>query len=441
MNIDTLIHARWIIPVEPDSRVYDHHSIAIDSGKIVAILPASAAMEQFSALEEHYLDRHALIPGLINAHTHAAMTLFRGLADDLPLMQWLNDHIWPAEQKWIGPEFVSDGSRLAIAEMLRSGTTCFNDMYLYPDHTAEIASSIGIRSVIGLIMVDFPTAWAKDPDEYLIRGERVHDNFRHDPMVRTAFAPHAPYTVSDGPLQRISTLAEELDIPVHMHLHETMNEIRQSIELYGKRPLQRLCDLGLASSRLIAVHMTQLEPYEIETLGQYGIHVVHCPDSNLKLASGFCPVKELIEHGINVALGTDSAASNNDLDMFGEMRVASLLAKGITGDSTCLSAFTTLQMATINGARALGMDDISGSLTVDKAADIVAVDLGTISTQPLYDPISQIVYAGNSQLVSDVWIAGKQLLRNHELTNIDTAQVLRKTQSWKEKICQQIPVT
>ena len=434
MDIDILIHARWIIPVEPDNRVYANHSIAIQDGKIVALLPTSTAMDQFNALEVHHLDQHALIPGLINTHTHAAMALFRGLADDLPLMQWLNEYIWPAEQKWIGPEFVTDGSYLAIAEMLRSGTTCFNDMYLYPDHTAEIASSIGIRSVIGLIIIDFPTAWAKEPDEYLFKGEQVHDKFRHDPLVRTAFAPHAPYTVSDGPLQRIRVLAEELDIPIHMHVHETEDEISQSLEQHGKRPIQRLCDLGLSSSRLIAVHMTQLEQSEIEILQKYGVHVVHCPESNLKLASGFCPVKELIEGGINVALGTDSAASNNDLDMFGEMRTAALLAKGIANDTTCLSAYTALRMATINGAKALGMDDIIGSLSVDKEADIVALDLGTIATQPLYDPISQIVYAANSQLVSDIWIAGKQLLRNHELLTIDTKQIVAKAQSWQEKI-------
>lgn len=434
MNIDTLIHARWIIPIEPDNQVLDNHAIAVDQGKIVAIVPSYTAIEQFRPLEEHHLDQHALIPGLINTHTHAAMALFRGLADDIPLMQWLNDHIWPAEQKWVGPEFVSDGSRLAIAEMVRGGTTCFNDMYLFPEQTAEIAATVGIRTVVGLIMVDFPTAWAKDADEYLVKGERIHDNFRHNPLVRTAFAPHAPYTVSDTPLQRISTLAEELDIQIHMHVHETINEIEQSIELHGKRPLQRLCELGVTSSRLIAVHMTQLEQGEAETLSKYGVHVVHCPESNLKLASGFCPVKELMEHGINVALGTDSAASNNDLDMFGEMRTASLLAKGMAHDSTLLPAITALEMATINGAKALGLDDITGSLRVGKEADIVAIDLSTAATQPLYNPVSQIVYAGNSQLVSDVWVAGKQLLNNHVLTNMDTDGILRKAQSWQEKI-------
>jgi 5-methylthioadenosine/S-adenosylhomocysteine deaminase len=435
MDIDTLIHARWIIPVEPDDKVYVNHSIAVNNGKILALLPTTTALEQFNAQEEHHFDQHALIPGLINAHTHAAMTLFRGLADDLPLMQWLNDHIWPAEREWVGPEFVIDGTRLAIAEMLRSGTTCFNDMYFYPDHTAEAASSIGIRAVIGLIMIDFPTTWAKDHDEYLFKGEQVHDKIKHDPLVRTAFAPHAPYTVSDGPLQRIGVIAEELDIQIHMHVHETDAEITKSLEQYGKRPVQRLCDLGLFSSRLIAVHMTHLEQGEIEKLSQFGVHVVHCPESNLKLASGFCPVKELVDRDINVALGTDSAASNNDLDMFGEMRTAALLAKGVARDSTCISAYTALRMATINGARALGMDNVTGSLAADKEADIVAIDLGTISTQPLYDPISQIVYAGNKQLVSSVWVAGKQLLRNHEFTNIDTEQLLRKVHAWQEKIC------
>ena len=263
MNIDTLIHARWIIPVEPENTVHENYALAIKNDKIIALLGSDDARKKFTATEELVLEHHALIPGLINAHTHAAMSLFRGIANDLSLMDWLNNHIWPAEKKWVGPEFVKDGTKLAIAEMLRSGTTCFNDMYFFPDSTAEICANVGMRAMIGLIIIDLPTLWANSSDEYLAKAEYVHDSFKYNPLISTAFAPHAPYTVSDDSLKRIAVLAEELDIQIHMHIHETMDEINQSINQYGKRPLDRLSELGLLSPRLIAVHMTQLEKNEI----------------------------------------------------------------------------------------------------------------------------------------------------------------------------------
>ena len=435
MKIDTLIHARWIVPVDPAGEIYDNHAIAINNGKIINILSSPEAKSRYTAFEEYELAHHVLIPGLINCHTHAAMTLFRGLADDLPLMEWLNEYIWPAEQRWVNPEFVEDGTRLAIAEMIRSGTTCFNDMYFFPDHTAEIVTECGIRATLGLILIDFPTAWAKDADEYLKKGEDVHDKYRHNPLVQTAFAPHAPYTVSDGPLQDVYKYAEEMDIRIHMHVHETWSEIEQSLEQQGKRPLQRLLELGLINERLLAVHMTQLESDEIELAAKYGVNIIHCPESNLKLASGFCPVVDLQAAGVNVALGTDGAASNNDLNMLGEMRTAALLGKGMTGDSTALPAHTVLEMATIKGARALNIDNITGSLTVGKEADIVAINLDRIESQPLYNPVSQIVYACNQEQVTDVWVAGKQLLKNRQLTTIDEEAVLLKSRLWQEKIC------
>ncbi|HIF51687.1 MAG TPA: TRZ/ATZ family hydrolase [Thiotrichaceae bacterium] len=434
MNIDTLIHAKWIIPVEPKNTVHENYSVAIKDGKIEAILPTDKARAKFTATEEHNLGNHALIPGLVNAHTHAAMNLFRGLADDLPLMDWLNNHIWPAETKWVNPDFVKDGTEIAIAEMIRSGTTCFNDMYFFPDQTAEVCTHVGMRVVVGLILIDFPTAWAKDADEYIFKGEQVHDTYRHDPLINTAFAPHAPYTVSDEPLKRISVIAEELDIPIHMHIHETAFEVEQSIELHGKRPLQRLSELGLLSPRMLAVHMTQLEKAEIKELAKLSVSVVHCAESNLKLASGFCPVGELVKAGVNVCLGTDSAASNNDLDMLGEMRTAALLAKGVSNNSTCLDAHTTLKMATLNGAKALGLNDTIGSLKKGKQADIVAIDLNQLETAPLYDPVSQIVYSANRQQVSDVWIAGKQLLKDRELTNMEYSKLMEKAKEWEVKI-------
>jgi 5-methylthioadenosine/S-adenosylhomocysteine deaminase len=431
--VDTLINARWVIPIEPANKVLEHHSVAIKNGELVAILPSDKAKSKYQPGEQHDLGEHAILPGLINAHTHAAMSLFRGMADDLPLMEWLNDHIWPAEQKWVSAKFVEDGTRLAVAEMLRSGTTCFTDMYFFADEAAAVASDAGIRSVIGLIVIDFPSAWARDADEYLLKAGQVHHKFRNSPLVNTAFAPHSPFVVSEQSLQQVSTLAEEMDIPVLMHIHESADEISQSLEQYGKRPLQRLSEMGLLSPRLLAVHMTQLEDREIELLSHHGVNVIHCPESNLKLASGFCPVNKLLQAGINVALGTDGAASNNDLDMIGEMHTAALLGKGVANDPRAIKAFTALEMSTINAARALGLQDQIGSIRKGKQADLIAINLNELESQPLHDPVSQIVYTANRNQVTDVWVAGKQLLRCRELLTINENQVRLNTGKWREK--------
>jgi len=433
-QIDTLINARWIVPVEPEETVYRDYSLVLHEGRILDLLPQQDANRKYDGHTTLTLEHHVLIPGLINTHTHAAMTLFRGLADDLPLMTWLNDHIWPAESRWVGNDFVHDGTLLAITEMLRGGTTCFNDMYFFPEESARAASTAGIRAIIGLIMIDFPTAWAASPEEYLSKGLALQDRFRNDPLIRTAFAPHAPYTVSDGPLQQILTYAEEVDIPIHMHVHETADEISGSRKQYQERPLQRLERLGLLSPRLLAVHMTQLTDDEIELVARSGIQVVHCPESNLKLASGFCPVHKLHQAGVNIALGTDGAASNNDLDMLGEMRTTALLSKAVARDASAIPAATALRMATLNGARALGIDDITGSLRIGKAADVVAIDMGAPESQPLYHPISQLVYASGRHQVSDVWVAGRHLLKEHRLASIDEQALGLRVQEWQQKI-------
>lgn len=434
MIIDTLICARWVIPVEPEVKALDHHAVAVDNGRIVELLPVEDARAKYQAREIHELDSHAVLPGFVNVHTHAAMTLFRGLSDDLPLMEWLNHHIWPAEMKWVSPRFVTDGSALAAVEMIRGGTTCFGDMYFFPNQTAEVAAEAGLRAVIGLIVIDFPSPWAQDAAEYLSKGLEVHDRWKHHPLIRTAFAPHSPYTVSENALRRINTYAEELDIPIHMHLHEVEIEIEQSMEQHGKRPMQRLEELGMLSERLIAVHMTQLEQGEIALAAKYRINVAHCPESNLKLASGFCPVQELLNSDVNVALGTDGAASNNDLDMIGEMRSAALLAKGITGDPRSLPAHTVIAMATIGGARALGLEKEIGSLVPGKEADLVAIDLDAPETQPVYDPVSQIVYSASRSQVTDVWVAGRPLMENRELLTLEVDSTLAPAMEWRHKI-------
>lgn len=433
-EIDSLIHARWVIPVEPEGVVLENHSVAIQDGRILEILPRASALARYTACETVELPEHALIPGLINAHTHAAMSLMRGLADDLPLMEWLQKHIWPAEGRWVGAEFVRDGTQLAMAEMLRGGVTCFNDMYFFPEVTAHAAEAAGMRACVGLIQIDFPSAWAANADDYLHKGLALHDEYRNHPLIRTAFAPHAPYTVSDGPLGKIQMYAEELDIPVHMHVHETADEINGSMTQHHQRPLARLTGLGLVSPRLLAVHMTQLTNTEITAFAAAGAHVVHCPESNLKLASGFCPIATLLEAGVNVALGTDGTASNNDLDMFGEMRTAALLAKAVAGRANAVPATTALRMATLNGARALGLEAEIGSLQQGKWADITAVHLGGIETQPMYHPISQLVYATGRDKVTNVWVAGRRLLADRRLTTLDEMAVLAKAREWHARI-------
>ncbi|MEE9595332.1 MAG: TRZ/ATZ family hydrolase [Acidiferrobacterales bacterium] len=433
-TIDTLISARWVIPVEPDDTVLADHSLAIRDGRIVQVLPTAAAAGTYEPTETIELSDHALIPGLVNAHTHAAMSLFRGLADDLPLMYWLNNHIWPAEGKWMNDEFVRDGTELAIAEMLKGGTTCFSDMYFFPEETAHVCSGAGMRAVVGLIVIDFPTVWAQTPEEYLRKGLQLHDELRHNKLITTAFAPHAPYTVSDGPLQKIRTMNNELNLPVHIHLHETVHEVDEAVSKTGQRPLERIASLDLVNPNLVAVHMTTLLPGEIEPLAHAGANVVHCPQSNMKLASGFCPVNAMMQAGVNVALGTDGAASNNDLDMLDEMRTAALLAKAVANDATAVPAHSALRMATLNGARALGLDEEIGSLEPGKSADIAAIDLSSIGTQPIYDPISQIVYSAGRHQVTDVWIAGKRLLKNRQLATLDEQVILRKAGEWRDRI-------
>jgi 5-methylthioadenosine/S-adenosylhomocysteine deaminase len=433
-EIDSLLHARWIVPVEPDGLVLEHHSLAIHEGRILDLLPTPQAEQRYQADSVTRLPEHLLIPGLVNAHTHAAMSLLRGLADDLHLMDWLQHHIWPAEARWVNEEFVHDGTQLAIAEMLRGGTTCFNDMYFFPDVAARVSAACGMRATVGLIIIDFPTAWADDADEYLAKGLALHDAYRNHPLIGTAFAPHAPYTVSDPPLQRIRVLADELDIPVHMHVHETAYEVQQAVAATGQRPLARLQALDLVSPSLLAVHMTQLQDEEIAQLAAAGARVVHCPESNLKLASGFCPVQQLDQAGVVVALGTDGAASNNDLDMLGEMRSAALLAKAVAGDASALPAHRVLRMATLHGAMALGRAHEIGSLEVGKWADLAAVRMDELETQPLYDPVSQLVYAASRHQVSDVWVAGRQLLRERVLTTLDEAAILRSACAWQAKI-------
>ncbi len=431
---DHVIEARWVIPVVPSGAVLEHHAVLLRAGRVIALMPVADARASHPACPRTALTEHALIPGLVNTHTHAAMSLLRGYADDLPLAPWLEHHIWPAESRHVDARFVHDGATLAAAEMIRGGVTCFNDMYFFPGETAAAASEVGLRASVGLIVVDFPTVWARDAEEYLEKAVRVHDACRDEPLVSTAFAPHAPYTVSDEPLARIATLAEELDVPVHMHLHETRDEVERAVAATGTRPLARIHALGLVSPRLCAVHVTCIEDHEIALLAEHGAHVVHCPESNLKLASGFCPVARLLRAGINVALGTDGAASNNDLDMLGEMRTAALLAKGVSGDAAALPAAAALEAATLAGARALGLESEFGSIEPGKSADLAAIDLSGLDTQPVHHALSQVVYAAARHHVSHVWVAGRALLEDGAYTTLDESAVRARAREWRARI-------
>jgi 5-methylthioadenosine/S-adenosylhomocysteine deaminase len=432
-KVDTIISARYIVPVIP-SVVLNQHALVIHQGRILDLLPQAEARTLYNS--ENWVDRaeHLLIPGLVNAHTHLAMTLFRGIADDLPLQNWLKEHIWPAEQEWIGPDFVRDGTELALAEMIRGGTTCASDMYFYPEITARTAAAMGMRMVVGMPIIELETAWARSAEECFTKGLQVHDEYRGHPLISTAFAPHAPYTVSDVSLTRISKLANELELPVHMHVHETAGEVADALEAYGEKPLARLKRLGLLTRQLAAVHMTCLDGEDIEMAASGMVNVVHCPESNMKLASGTCRVTELMGSGINVCLGTDGAASNNNLSMLGEMRTAALLGKMASASASALPATTILEMATINGARALSMEDQIGSLEAGKWADICCVDLHALHMQPLYDPVSQLVYCAEDNDVSDVWIAGKRLVDTRRLNAVNQTSLFEKAAKWAERL-------
>jgi len=432
--IDLLIEARWVVPVEPHGVVFEHHAVAVDGGRIVALLPVADARARYVPRERVVLDEHALIPGLVNAHTHNPMTLMRGLADDLPLMRWLQEHIWPAEAKAIGPEFVRDGIELAVAEMLRGGTTCCSENYFFPDVQAATYRRLGFRAMVGLPIIEFPSAWAATRDEYFDRGLAVHDEFRGEPLLGTSFAPHAPYTVSDESFERIRLLSDQLDLPVHLHLHETAHEVEDAKRERGARPFARMQSLGIVNDHLIAVHMTQLTDAEIAACAEAGVAVVHCPESNLKLASGFCPAEKLRRAGVKLAIGTDGCASNNDLDMFGEMRTAALLAKAVAEDASALDAASALRAATLGGAFALGWSERVGSIEAGKQADLAAVRLDDIETQPLYNVVSQLVYATGRQQVSDVWIAGARKLRDRVLPDVDLDEVREKARRWRERL-------
>ena len=436
VNADLMIEARWIATVVSNQPILENHSVIVQDGLIVEILPIAEARQKYAATSLICLDDHVLIPGLINLHTHAAMSLMRGIADDMPLMAWLNDHIWPAEKNILSMRYVHDATILACAEMLSGGITCFNDMYFYPQATAAAASQVGMRANLGLVVLEFPSVYANDADDYLQKGVDAHDSWRNNPLITSSIAPHAPYTVSNQTFQKVITYAEQLGLNIHTHLHETREEIAQSEAQYGLRPLQRIAEFGLLGPNLVAAHCVHLHGNEIDLLAEYGCHVAHCPSSNLKLASGIAPVAQLLAKGVNVGLGTDGAASNNRIDIFTEMRLSALLAKGVSEDATVVPAHQALEMATINAAKSMGLDHKIGSIEIGKLADLAAIKLSELATAPYYDPISHLVYSCGREHVTHTWVAGELRYSNGVYANIEPIELKEIINTWQPKLRQ-----
>ena len=436
---DLIIEARWLLPIIPHDTLLQNQAVVIGSGVIVDICAISNVRERYEASEFVQLNDHVLMPGLVNLHTHAAMSLMRGLADDLPLMPWLESHIWPAEAQLVSYNFVYDGTLLACAEMLSGGITTFNDMYFYPQATAEASIQAGIRANLGLVVLEFPTNYASDAEDYIDKGTKARDQLKHESLISFSFTPHAPYTVSDATFTHINTLSEQLNLTVHTHLHETSAEIAQSEQALGMRPLARLANLGLLNSSTTFAHCVHLDDIEMKLLAEHGCHIAHCPSSNLKLASGIAPIADCAKHGINIGLGTDGAASNNRLDLFAEMRLAALLAKGQSRDAGAISAHEALRMATINGAKALGLDDKIGSIEIGKLADLTAVKMSDIAMQPCFDVASHLVYVAGREQVSHVWVNGD--LKYHKpnaggavYSNIEPQELNDIINKWQDKV-------
>ena len=432
MPVELLVAPRWIVPVRPRATVLEDYAVVVDHGRIIALRPVAEARARYLPRSSMVLPNHVMIPGLVNLHTHAAMCLMRGMADDLPLMRWLNEHIWPAENAFMSEAFVHDGTLLACAEMLRGGTTCFSDMYFHPLAAAAAVEEVGMRACLGLTVLDVPTSYAADADDYLNKGLLARDALRDNPLITTCLAPHAPYTVSDRTFEKIMIYAEQLNLNIHTHLHETLDEIAGSEAQYGLRPVQRMAALGVLGPALIGAHGVHLTDGEIELLAARGCHIAHCPASNLKLSSGVARMADILNRGINVGLGTDGAASNNRLDMLGEMRLAALLCKGVSGNAEAMPAWQALEMATINSARALGLDAQIGSIETGKYADLVAIDMSGPETQPCYDVLSHLVYAASREHVSHVWVDGKLVLEKGCLTRQRELEILERARSWQK---------
>ncbi|MDA1134262.1 MAG: TRZ/ATZ family hydrolase [Proteobacteria bacterium] len=434
-QVDLIITPRWIFSAI-DSVVLEKTSIVVDNGNILELIPNEIIEQKYAAKASFNLTDHLLLPGLINSHTHAAMSLFKGYADDLTLQSWLTDRIWPAEKKYVDEKFVTEGSKLAIAEMIQSGITTFNDMYFYPQQTAEVAVKIGMRANLGMVLLEFPTNYASDPDDYLTKGLAFRDLFREEGLISTSLAPHAPYSVSDESFLKINTYAQELDLKIHVHLHETTTEIEDSLKQYGLTPIQRLDALGVLGPHISAAHCVHLTNTDLDILAKNNMCVIYNPTSNLKLGSGIANIKGMIERDICIAIGTDGSASNNRLDILNELNIALLINKGVNHQADFMNPAELIKMATLNGAKSIGMEGRLGSLEKGKCADLIAVNMSSLEMKPIYDPLSSLLYSGNRSMVSHVWIGGNMQMKERALINIDVDELLNGLGAWQQKISQ-----
>lgn len=438
-SAEQVIRAPWILPfadtgTAEDTAFIRDGAIAIARGVIIEVGDGQAVADRHPQAQQLTLPDHVVMPGLVNAHGHAAMTLLRGSSEDAPLQAWLTEHIWPLEAKWVDETFCRDGIRIAMAEMIRAGITCFADMYYFPEIGAEEVKRAGLRAQLAFPVIEFPNAWSRDSEEGFHKGLALYDQYRNDPFVDIAFGPHAVYSVTEPDLDRILMYSEELDANIHIHLHENAAELAENESRYGTSGIRHLHERGLLGPRLQAVHVTQITPEEIELFAESNVQVVHCPTSNAKLASGTSPVTDMRAAGINVCLGTDGAASNNVLDLLAEARLASLLAKLKQADAAALPAPDALSMATLGGAVALGRGRQTGSLEAGKVADLIALDMHAIRHQPLYDPIAQVLHTSSGNSVSHVWVNGECLLDEGVLTRMDEQEILHTARSWQQRI-------
>lgn len=434
-----LLTPQWLLCLNHSTEVLENHAVLIHGSLIKAIGTKEELLKQFPDAERIDLPGQVLMPGLINCHTHAAMNLLRGAADDMALHDWLQNRIWPLEGALADAEFVYDGTVLAAAEMLQGGTTTFNDMYFYPDQVAQAALDLGSRVFAGITVIEFPTRYAAEAKQYIELGIAARDKFKGEATVHWALAPHAPYTVSDETFRHMAMLAEELDLPIHCHLHETASEVIDATSRDGERPFARFDRLGLINERFMAVHGVYLSEEELKLMAEKGATLVHCPASNLKLASGIAPVAAALKAGVNVVVGTDGGASNNKLDMWEEGRLASLLCKGASGDATIFNAGELLKSLTCNAAKALGAEHLIGRIAPGLRADLITVAVGEAAHQlPNHNLISKLAYSGASRDVKHVWVAGVQVVQSQQLVGKRAqlvGEIMRKTQRvWQTRV-------
>lgn len=433
-EIDYIIHGEFVVTVDSGLNVLEDGAVAVKESTIIDTGSYEDLSKKYKARSVLGGPQSLVMPGLINTHTHAPMVYFRGLADDLPLKEWLEKHIWPAEARWLSSEFIRDATGLACLEMLRAGVICFNDMYFFSDATAGVAKQMGMRAVISPGILDFPTPGGNGPDEYLKKAEDFILKWKDDEYIRPAVAPHAIYTCSKETLLKAKALASRYHVPVHIHLSETEWEVKEAIKNFNKRPVEYLDSIGFLDSSVIAAHAVWLDNKEIDLMAEKGASVAHCIESNLKLASGIAPVVLMLKKGVKVTFGTDGAASNNDLDVLSEVSLAAKLHKAMAGDPTVLDARTALLMATRWAAESIGLGNITGSIEKGKRADLIICSLDRPHLTPLYDIYSHIVYAMKSSDVETVMINGKVILNKGELKTGDEREILKKARLWQEKI-------